>query len=223
MGWSTGTGAFLRRTATGGTINCVGCVAQSGNKIVIQDDPRSITIRPAVTVGTTATVDTNIPVTYDSMNYVEKNALLSSQAISSTAFVTIGASGAGNGPMTFGVEPLDFYKLSCRVIATSSAATAGPQIQVTGPASPTFVQNNLSFVPQAALSTPVLYSSGFSTAVSAGAAVVSAGTALYTFEEYIQAGAAGGTISVQDAPQGTGTLTNLPGTECDLTPQTQVP
>jgi hypothetical protein len=102
--------------------------------------------------------------------------------------------------------------------------TAGMQLQVTGPSGAT-VENNLSWIPTSALTSPVPYSSGFSAVVSQGTAVTAANQSAH-FVEYIQTGILdGGSIAVQDAPQTTGTitLTNLPGTECELIAENQLP
>jgi hypothetical protein len=68
----------------------------------------------------------------------------------------------------------------------------------------------------------VLYNSGFSAPVNLGNSVTAASQS-GRFVEYIQNGGNGGAITVQDLPQGTGTLTNLAGTECELIPENQLP
>jgi hypothetical protein len=204
----------LHRTLTGGNILAQGFQSQAGGNTVIQDDPRNIRITNATTQ-----VDTS----YDSLNYVAKNYLLADQSgIATTTLTNIGASGAGNTPFTFGIEASKNYLLRCELIYNASVATAGMNIQVTGPAAPVAVANSLTGG-TTATTVAVVTGTGFSAPLSVGNAVTAAGTFPVHFVEYIQNGVNQGNISVQDAPQGVGTLINKAGSECDLTPQTQQP
>jgi hypothetical protein len=202
-----------------GTVSVFNYSPQGGGVTLVQDDLRNLTLT------TLSANNPAIPGTYDSQNYIAKNFLIGTQTITGNAgLATIGASGTGNTPFTFGVEPSKNYKLVCDINFLPSVTTAGMQLQVTGPSGAT-VENNLSWIPTSALTSPVPYSSGFSAVVSQGTAVTAANQSAH-FVEYIQTGILdGGSIAVQDAPQTTGTitLTNLPGTECELIAENQLP
>lgn len=101
----------------------------------------------------------------------------------------------------------------CRITWQGSATTTGPKYQVTGPASPTAVAVGVfSNV------TSSTYTSG--SAVAFSSAVANAGTITATtnftdtVDVQVQNGTTAGTVQLQEAANGAGTLTVQPGSSC---------
>jgi hypothetical protein len=127
----------------------------------------------------------------------------------------VGVGNAGQG-LGFPVAANTSYTMTCDVLWSASAATAGPQFQITGPAAPTAVQYS---VMQAVTATTdgTAGATAFSTALNAsGATVVSATNEPARITMSLLNGANAGTIQLQAAAQGAGTLTIRQGSSCTL-------
>jgi len=200
-----------------GVVNEVGFSPQGGGVTVVQDDLRNLQI---------STLGADKPAygaTYDSQNYVAKASLIVDQNAIVSGFTAIGASGTGNLPCAFGVEPNVNYRLIADIAFTPSANTTGLNVEVTGPASPILVSNLLEVSNiTSVLTAPTLWSSGYSAAVTSGTASIS-GLNTAHFESLIQGGTVGGTVTLLDGPNGAGTLINKAGTRCYLYPEIQLP
>jgi len=117
--------------------------------------------------------------------------------------------------MSFPAAANHSYTLSCQLVFQASAATSGPKFQVTGPASPTSVALAVDGGTAAAG-----YANGaavaFSSAVTAiGAATMTTAT---NFVAHVNLGVVNGpnagTVALQAAANGVGTLTIQPGSFC---------
>jgi hypothetical protein len=96
----------------------------------------------------------------------------------------------------------------------ASANTAGPQFQLTGPSSPTNVVLNLrSAVTTTTFINPAA-AAAFSTAVANSGTVTTATTLSAYLNFEVTNGLTAGTINVQAAANGTGTLSIIPGSYC---------
>jgi len=112
--------------------------------------------------------------------------------------------------LSFPVEASTNYKVTCDLDYQTSATTADVKIQWTGPASPTAVTYDLATeVTASTLSASV--ATAFSTALSeAGTPTITTNFPLRTTMTLIN-GANAGTIQLQAAATGTGTITIIPG------------
>jgi len=112
--------------------------------------------------------------------------------------------------ISFSVEASTNYKVTCDLDYQTSATTADIKIQWTGPASPTAVTYDLATeVTASTLSASV--ATAFSTALSeAGTPTITTNFPLRTTLTLIN-GANAGTIQLQAAATGTGTITVVPG------------
>jgi hypothetical protein len=123
--------------------------------------------------------------------------------------------GAGQ-TLQFSVEASTNYILGCQILWQSSANTAGPKFQFTGPASPTAVQYA---VVQAVTATSdgTAGATAFSTSLNAsGISVVVTTNEPAELSLGLVNGANAGTVTLQAAAQGVGTLTIQPGSYCQL-------
>lgn len=131
-----------------------------------------------------------------------------------TSFTSV-AGGTGQ-TLSFAVEASTNYVMSCHVLWSASAATAGPKFQFTGPASPTAVQYS---VMQAVTATTdgTAGAVAFSTSLNAsGATVVATTNEPADIQFGLVNGTTAGTVVLQAAAQGTGTVTIQPGSYCQM-------
>ena len=104
----------------------------------------------------------------------------------------------------------------CFITWQGSANTAGPKFQLTGPANPTAVVLNLeSPVTTTTTITPAA-AVAFTSAVANTGTVTTSTNFLATLSFAIVNGLTAGTINVQAAANGTGTLTIEPGSYCKV-------
>lgn len=109
------------------------------------------------------------------------------------------------------------YSMACHLVYSGSAATSGPKVQITGPASPT----NVFYSFQAATNQTVFSgaaATAFSSSLNIGATVAVATPLPYMLTMGLINGANAGTVQVQAAAQGAGILTISPGSFCMVTP-----
>lgn len=109
------------------------------------------------------------------------------------------------------------YSMACHLVYSGSAATSGPKVQITGPASPI----NVFYSFQAATNQTVFSgaaATAFSSSLNIGATVAIATPLPYMLTMGLINGANAGTVQVQAAAQGAGTLTISPGSFCTVTP-----
>lgn len=128
-----------------------------------------------------------------------------------TTFSTV----TGTNTLSFAVEASTSYTGECYILWQGSASTTGPKFQFTGPASPTaFIASVTSNVTATTIST------ASATAFSSAMANAGTVTATTNFPAYITFslvnGANAGTVTLQAAANGTGTLTIQPGSYCQL-------
>lgn len=123
--------------------------------------------------------------------------------------------GAGQ-TLSFSVEASTNYILDCFLVWSASASTAGPKWQITGPASPTNVLIGASGGTGAAAFGDAVVTA-FSSAITAFG---TAGATATNFVSYINMGlingANAGTVTLQAAANGAGTVTIQPGSFCTL-------
>lgn len=126
----------------------------------------------------------------------------------------------GTRTMAWSIGANEDHKLVCDFVYQASAATAGPKIEITGPASPTQVSYDLvayTSTTQAAgaPSDAATHGTVFGTSLSAGTAIGSTAADLtMRVTAGIVNGANAGTINLLAAAQGVGTLTIQPGASC---------
>jgi hypothetical protein len=131
-----------------------------------------------------------------------------------TSFTSV-VGGSGQ-TLSFSVEASTNYYMTCSILWSASAATAGPKFQITGPSSPTAVQYS---VLQAVTATTdgTAGAVAFSTSLNAsGTTVVASTNEPASINMGLVNGSTAGTVTVQAAAQGTGTVTIQPGSYCTL-------
>ncbi|HVH87680.1 MAG TPA: hypothetical protein VM912_13215, partial [Terriglobales bacterium] len=116
--------------------------------------------------------------------------------------------------MSFPVVANHTYSMTCNLVFQGSATTAGPKFQVTGPASPTSVLLAVDGGTGAAA-----YADAAVTAFSSSNAVLGtlgAGTTNYVAHVNLTVinGSTAGTVALQAASNGAGTLTVAAGSYC---------
>jgi hypothetical protein len=107
------------------------------------------------------------------------------------------------------------YVLNCQMSWSASVNTAGPQFQLTGPAAPTAVLLNMN---SAVTATTVIFASAnaFSTPVANTGVVTTATPLPASITAGIVNGANAGTLVLQAAANGAGSMTLLAGDSCTL-------
>lgn len=119
--------------------------------------------------------------------------------------------------LAFTLDASTAYAGSCYLIYSASAATAGPKLQFTGPASPTAVLYSSLFQLTA---TPTYADSvsatAFSTSQTAGTTVTNGANLSVRVNFGISNGVNAGTLQLQAASQGVGTVTIQPGSYCTM-------
>lgn len=105
------------------------------------------------------------------------------------------------------------YHLTCRITWQGSAGTTGPKYQFTGPGSPTAVVVGMNSVVTA---TTVIEASAvaFSSAVANSGTITTATNFTDTIDLGVVNGANAGTVQLQAAANGAGTLTIQPASYC---------
>jgi hypothetical protein len=128
-----------------------------------------------------------------------------------TSFTTV----TGGNTLQFSVEANTNYVAECQIMWQGSAGTTGPKFQWTGPASPTAVAATLV---SAVTATTTLYASAtaFSSALADTGTITTATNFLAALTLGVVNGANAGTVTLQAAANGTGTLTIQPGSYCTL-------
>lgn len=112
------------------------------------------------------------------------------------------------------------YALTCQFMWQGSAGTAGPKFQLTGPASPT---NTMLTLTSAVTATTTIYAANGGAAFSTPIANTGTVTSTTNFPAMLNAGIINGvnagTLKVQSASNGVGTLTHQAGSFCNLVQQ----
>jgi hypothetical protein len=137
--------------------------------------------------------------------------LTSSYSNATTNFTNV----AGGNTLQFSVAANTNYAISCELVWQGSASTAGPKFQFTGPASPTAVAASAQIA--TTITTVRLPSvTAFSSSMAQSGTI----TATTNFPAHVRIGvvngANAGTVTLQAAANGTGTLTIQPGSSCML-------
>lgn len=118
--------------------------------------------------------------------------------------------------LSFSVSANTNYVVTCQLLFQGSATTAGPKFQFTGPASPTAVAIGVvGDVSATALDDGT--ATAFSSAITALGTLTSTATNLpTTITLGVLNGANAGTVALQAAANGSGTLTIQPGSFCTI-------
>jgi hypothetical protein len=115
--------------------------------------------------------------------------------------------------LSFSASARTSYIGTCYILWQASAVTGGPQFQWTGPASPTAVSSSMKS--DVTLSTVIsAHSTAFSSAMANTGVVTSATNQMALVMLGIVNGANQGTVQLQAAANGVGTLTIQPGSFC---------
>ena len=109
------------------------------------------------------------------------------------------------------------YTMTCNLVYSASAATAGPKIEITGPASPTAVTYSYEGATGATAFSGAS-ATAFSSSLSIGASVTTTTPMPFQVTMSLINGTTAGTVQVLAAAQGTGTLTIYAGSSCEVTP-----
>lgn len=115
--------------------------------------------------------------------------------------------------LAFPVSASRNYAATCRIVWQGSASTTGPKYQFTGPASPTAVLVGMNSI-VTATTVITATSTGFSTPVANSGSVTTATNFTDTLTVSVVNGTTAGTVQLQAAANGTGTLTVQPGSYC---------
>lgn len=122
--------------------------------------------------------------------------------------------------LSFSVEASTNYVMSCQLTYQGSATTAGLKVQITGPASPTAVAINFTQTATTSGTVAATFTSesatAFSSALSDTLAITATTNMPATLTLGLVNGTNAGTIQVQAAAAGTGTVTIQPGSFCQL-------
>jgi hypothetical protein len=117
--------------------------------------------------------------------------------------------------LSFSVAATTNYVINCQIVWQGSASTAGVKFQWTGPASPTAVAASSTFG-----ITATTTGNAAATAFSSAMANTGTITATTNFAAEVSLGlvngANAGTVQLQAASNGTGTVTIQPGSSCTL-------
>jgi hypothetical protein len=148
------------------------------------------------------------------VQHLPQTAIVSGTAYTNatTSFSSV-VGGAGQ-TLAFAVAASTNYIVNCQILWSASVATAGPKFQFTGPASPTAVQYSVT---QAVTATTdgTAGATSFSTSLNAsGATVVATTNEPAELSLGLVNGTTAGTVTLQAASQGTGTVTIQPGSYC---------
>ena len=132
------------------------------------------------------------------------------------ATTTFSTLGDGSRTVSFPVAASVDYTLSCKILYQGSATTAGPKVQLTGPASPTAV----NLMVEGGTNATAYADAGAAAFSSAVTAFGTLGAATTNFVLHIEGGIANGTtagtVALQLAANGSGTLTVQPGSYCRI-------
>lgn len=142
-------------------------------------------------------------------------AVTSAYTNATTTFSNVVGATANTGSLSFWAQPNRTYHAYCAITWQGSATTTGPKYQFTGPASPTAVAlgvfSNI---------TSATYFSASATAFSSAIANTGTVTATTNFTDRVDLlvvnGANAGTVQLQMAANGAGTLTVQPGSYCTI-------
>lgn len=117
--------------------------------------------------------------------------------------------------LAFPVDAGKNYSITCRITWQGSAATTGPKYQFTGPASPTAVTANAL---SAVTATTVTQTSAtaFATSMPNAGTVTTATNFMDEVRIFVLNGVNAGTVQLQAAANGAGTLTIATGSSCQL-------
>lgn len=122
--------------------------------------------------------------------------------------------------LNFALDASTAYGGTCYLVYSASVATAGPKIQFTGPASPTAVLYTTQFNLVSSGSAPTYAESpaavAFSTSQTAGTAVTATTNQAVRIQFGVVNGVNAGTLQLQAAANGVGTLTIQPGSYCTM-------
>ena len=147
---------------------------------------------------------------------MQQTAITSGSAYTNATTGFTSVVGSSGQTLSFSVEASTNYVMNCQILWSASAATAGPKFQFTGPASPTAVQYSVT-TGVTATTTGDAGATAFSTSLNASGATVTASTLIPSeLSLGLVNGTTAGTVTLQAAAQGTGTLTIEPGSYCTL-------
>lgn len=147
--------------------------------------------------------------TYPQTVFVTGNAYTNATTTFSTV---IGSTGVA---LAFSIDANKSYAITCRILWQGSAATTGPKYQFTGPSSPTAVAANAL---SAVTATTITQASAtaFSSAMANAGTITTATNFMDEVRVFVTNGPNSGTITLQAAANGAGTLTIQPASGCQM-------
>lgn len=119
--------------------------------------------------------------------------------------------------LAFPIAASQNYHMVCRITWQGSAGTTGPKYQFTGPGSPTAVAVGLNS-PITAATAANASAVAFSSPVANAGTITTATNFTDTVDVAVVNGTTAGTVQLQAAANGVGTLTIQPGSSCSVTP-----
>jgi len=152
---------------------------------------------------------------FPSQNVSQEVSITSAYTNATTTFSNLAGATANTGNIAFLVLPNRNYHAICRITWQGSANTTGPKYQFTGPASPTAVAVGLNS-PITAATAANASAVAFSSPVANTGTITTATNFTDVLSIDIVNGANGGTVQLQAAANGAGTLTIQPGSNCSL-------
>lgn len=224
---NTAGGSFVTVTTTaapaGGLQMKQGAANSAGTTSVTFEVPAAVT---SYVVNVPGTAPTNSGSAWLSSNAspgvgtwakMPQTAITTGTAYSNASTTFSDVKGSTGQTIAFSAEASTNYVGSCYLIYSGSASTSGPKIQFTGPASPTNVLYSAQFQLTA---TPTYADSAaataFSTSLSAGTAVTATTNLAVRIQFGIVNGVNAGTVTLQAAAQGAGTVTIQDGSYCQV-------
>lgn len=149
-----------------------------------------------------------------------QTAITSGSAYTNATTTFSNLTGSSGQSLAFAVEASTNYLMICNFTYRGSATTAGLKVQVTGPASPTSVALNFTQTVTTSATLAATFSSesatAFSSAMGDTVAITATTDMPATMTMGLVNGANAGTVQVQAAADGTGTVTVQPGAFCTL-------
>jgi hypothetical protein len=118
--------------------------------------------------------------------------------------------------LAFSVAASTNYHMHCNLIWSTGTATGGPKYQITGPATPTAVVIQMESAVTAATSASAAVAAFSTTLNPVGAVVTTSTDEFSTLDMDLVNGSTAGTVQVQAAAQGAGTLTIINGSGCQI-------
>lgn len=216
-----GTGAVLVCPActTAGMVQFgQGTANSAGTTAITEQAPTSVTSYVITKPGTKPTNNNSAQLYSNATPGVGAWAKMQQTVATTTSYTnatTTFSNVTGTNTLSFAVEASTTYVGTCYILWQGSAGTTGPKFQFTGPASPTAVASSMS---SAVTATTQIYASAvaFSSAMANTGTITTATNFPAEIQFAVVNGANAGTVTLQAAANGAGTLTIQPGSYCTM-------